>query len=172
MKLRPALLLSLLLVLSGPAASATVREIGATELRKIVSAGGTLSLKSVVASLNASTGAEPIEARAFALDGVFYRIVLKRPDGTLISIIIDAQTGQQVKSNSGVGKLVGEAAGKPADKSIKGKSQSATEKDAGKSGEKGEGGGGGKGSGGSGGSGGGGSGGGGGGGSGGGGGKG
>lgn len=145
MKLRPALLVSLLLVLSGPAASSTVREIGAQELRKIVDAGGTLSLKSVVASLNASTGAQPIEARAFELNGVFYRIVLKRPDGTLISIIIDASTGRQVKLNSEVGKLVAGAADKPADKSVKGKRQSATEKEKGKSGEKGGGGSGGKG---------------------------
>jgi hypothetical protein len=152
MMLRPALLLSLLLVLSGPAASSTVREIGAPELRKIVRAGGTLSLKSVVASLNATTGAQPIEARAFELDGVFYRIVLKRPDGTLISIIIDAQTGRQVMSNSGVGKLVVEAAGKSAEKSIKGKSQSSGAKDNGKAGENGGGSGGGGGGGGGGGS--------------------
>ena len=78
MKPRHALLLAVLLALAGPVSGATAREVSASELRQIVSAGGMLSLKAVVASVASSTGAEPIEARAFELDDIYYRVVLKR----------------------------------------------------------------------------------------------
>lgn len=124
---RSALLLPVLLALAGPVAGQSVREIGASELRKIVNAGETLSLKSVVASVAAATGAEPIEARAFELDGVYYRIVLKQPDGSLISIVIDAGTGKQVRANSAIGRELKKAASASGGKSAKGKSATAGE---------------------------------------------
>lgn len=125
MKPGATLLMSVLLALAGTVAGAAIREISQSDLRRIVSAGEAIGLRSVVASVAAATGAEPIEARAFELDGVYYRIVLKRSDGSLVSVIIDAATGQQVKSASPVGRQVSGAAGKSAEKSTKGKSATA-----------------------------------------------
>lgn len=122
MKYAWVLFLGVLLVLSGPLHALTVREIGAAELRKIVSAGQTVSLKAAVTAVAAATKAEPIEARAFEADGIFYRIVLKRSDGTLISVIIDALTGEQVKAGSAIGQEVSAAA---TSKGSKGKSATA-----------------------------------------------
>lgn len=122
---RHALLLAVLLALAGPVSGATAREVSASELRKIVSAGGMLSLKAVVASVASSTGAEPIEARAFELDDIYYRVVLKRANGSLISVVINAQTGEQVGANSSVGRQVREAATQTDGKAKKGKSATA-----------------------------------------------
>jgi uncharacterized membrane protein YgcG len=122
MKYAWVLFVGVLLVLTGPAMAVTVREIGASELRKIVSAGDTISLKAAVAAVAKSVQADPIEARAFEADGIFYRIVLKQADGTLISVIIDAKTGAQVKSGSAIGKEVSAAA---SEKGSKGKSATA-----------------------------------------------
>lgn len=105
----------------GPAFAEPIREVGQAELRKIVTAGGILSLKTAVKAVADSTGAEPIEARAFLADGVVYRMVLKREDGSLFSVIIDATSGRQVPSKSAVGKLVSDAA------TVRAKGKSATE---------------------------------------------
>lgn len=104
------LLVALLLCTAGPALSEPVRELGTAELRQIVRSGGIMSLKSAVAAVAASTAAEPIEARAFLADGVIYRMVFKRPDGTLFSVILDARTGRSVPAGSSVGKQVAQAA--------------------------------------------------------------
>jgi hypothetical protein len=122
MKSASVLLFSIMLTLAVPALGATVREIGAAELRRIAGAGQTISLKRVIDSVAKSTSAEPIEARAFDAGDVFYRIVLKRPDGSLISVIINAVTGEQVRKDSAIGRQVSDAA---ANGGSKGKSQAA-----------------------------------------------
>lgn len=111
------LLVALLLCTAGPALAEPVRELGTAELRQIVRSGGIMSLKSAVAAVAASTAAEPIEARAFLADGVIYRMVFKRPDGTLFSVILDARTGRSVPAGSSVGKQVAQAAEARAGKS-------------------------------------------------------
>jgi hypothetical protein len=122
-----------MLSVAWPGHAATVRELGSAELRSIVSSGKTISLKRVVASVAHSTQSEPIEARAFDAGGVFYRIVLKRQDGMLISVIIDAATGEQVKADSAIGKTVTQAATDTStSKAAKGKSATAGENSQGK----------------------------------------
>jgi phage baseplate assembly protein gpV len=95
---------------AGPVLAEKLREISAPELRQIVAAGNTISLKRAIDSVVKATKGEPLEARAFQADGIFYRIVLKKPDGTLFSVIINAVTGEQVTKNSSIGKQVTAAA--------------------------------------------------------------
>lgn len=126
MRVVPHILLVALLALSGPALAATVREMSGSELRKIVNAGQAVSLKRAIDAVTKSLGGEPIEARAFDADGVFYRIVMKQKNGTLVSIIIDAETGREVSKNSSLGKDISAAASTASDgKTSKGKSQTA-----------------------------------------------
>jgi hypothetical protein len=136
------ILVGMLLAFTGPAMADTAREIGAAELRKMVKAGETISLKSLVTSVARSTEAEPIEARAFYTDGVFYRVVMKRPDGTLISMVFDATNGKQITPTSSVGKKVRDAAvANMAGKTSKGKGQPAGGTGKGNAGGNGKGGG-------------------------------
>ncbi len=92
-----------------PASAATMREIKASELRKIVSAGQTMSVKRAIASAVKATGGEPVEVRAFQADDVFYRIVLKAADGSLVSYIVNASTGDRVAKGSAVERQVSAA---------------------------------------------------------------
>ena len=105
-----ALLCLALFALTNPVLGATLRELDGAELRRVVREDDLLGLKQVIASLARQTGGEPVEARAFASDGVFYRVVLKTSDGSLISIIIDARTGEQVAKGSALGKEIVAAA--------------------------------------------------------------
>ena len=129
MKLARTIVLASILALASPSLAATVRELDAAELRQAARSGDLISLKQVIEAVAKSTGGEPIEARAFAVEDVFYRIVLKKPDGSVISIIINARTGEQVGKNSAIGRDLAAAAeagkGKGKDKSAKNKSDKA-----------------------------------------------
>lgn len=145
MKLGRSLLLVSMLALAGPSLAATVRELDASELRQAGRSGDLLSLKRVIESVAKSTGGEPIEARAFEVGDIFYRIVLKKANGSVISVIINARTGEQVSKNSAVGRDLAKAAEGGKGKGNKGKSETAGSngKAGGNSGGKGSGGGGG-----------------------------
>jgi hypothetical protein len=123
MKIAHAVILLTMLALSNPGQAATVRELDAAELRQAARAGDIISLKRVIEAVTTSTGGEPLEARAFEIDELYYRIVMKRPNGTIVSVIINARTGEQVSKGSSVGRQVASAA-ETGSKS-KGKSQTA-----------------------------------------------
>lgn len=129
------LLLVTLVALSGPGQAATVRELGAAELRQAVGSGTVLSPKRVIDAVVRANGGEPIEARAFDAGGLYYRIVLKKPDGAIVSVIIDASTGTEVPKDSAIGTEVSAAA----EKGAKSKGKSATAGSNGKANGKGNG---------------------------------
>jgi hypothetical protein len=130
MLLRSVTLCIALLGLAGPSLASSMRELDGADLRRVVREEGMISLKEVIQSLSRQTGGEPVEARAFQDESVFYRIVLKMVDGSVISIIIDAKTGEQVPKGSAIGKDVA-AAVKSGASSKGGKSDAAKSKTAG-----------------------------------------
>jgi len=125
MKLGRSILLMTILAVASPSLAATVRELDASELRQAARSGDVLSLKRVIESVAKSTGGEPIEARAFEVDDIFYRIVLKKANGSVISVIINARTGEQVGKNSAIGRDLAKAAEGGKGKGNKSKSQTA-----------------------------------------------
>lgn len=126
MKLARTIALLSMLAIAGPSFAATMRELDSSELRQITRGGEIMTLKRVIDSVAKSTGGEPIEARAFQLEDVFYRIVLKKANGSVISIIVNARTGQQIGKNTAIGRQLAAAAdAKGKGKGNKGKSQTA-----------------------------------------------
>jgi hypothetical protein len=125
MNLGRTILLVTMLAAASPSLAATVRELDASELRQAARSGDLLSLKRVIDSVAKSTGGEPIEARAFEVGDIFYRIVLKKANGSVISVIINARTGEQVGKNSAIGRDLAKAAEGGKGKGNKGKSQTA-----------------------------------------------
>ena len=95
---------------SSPSLASSAREMGQSELRQIAKSGGTISMKDTLSSVSDSLHATVVEARAFNADGVYYRLVLKRSNGKLISVIINAQNGRQVSPKSFKGRQVVAAA--------------------------------------------------------------
>ncbi|WP_171241270.1 PepSY domain-containing protein [Ruegeria sp. HKCCA5491] len=98
---------SLLLVGEGDAAP---RELKHSELRKVTRSGGAIRLKNVIKGVEKIIGGTPVDARAFQADGVYYRILVKKPNGSIISVIVDAKTGVVVPNKSRVGQQIKEAA--------------------------------------------------------------
>lgn len=89
-----------------PSFASSAHEMEQSELRQIARSGRTISMKATLSSVSNSLHAKVVEARAFNAGGIYYRLVLKRSNGKLVSVIIDAQTGRQVPSKSSVGRQV------------------------------------------------------------------
>jgi hypothetical protein len=95
--------------LTGEAYGAT-RELNQSELRRASITGKTIGLKRAIDSVAASVGGTAVEARAFKSDDVFYRILVKKPTGRIVSVIVNARTGTLVSNKSSVGRQISAAA--------------------------------------------------------------
>lgn len=96
--------------LTGPALASSAREMGQSELRQVANSGKTVSLKATLNSVSKSLQASVLDARAYDAGGIYYRLVLKRTNGELVSVIINAQNGRHVAPSSIVGQDVTAAA--------------------------------------------------------------
>ncbi len=100
-------LLTLFLTEEGNAAA---RELKQSELRRATMTGGAIRLKRVIKGVEKVFGGTPVDARAFEADKVYYRILVKKPNGKIISVIVDAETGVVVPNRSSIGRQISEAA--------------------------------------------------------------
>ncbi len=100
-------LLSFLQVEEGNAAP---REMKQSELRKATTSGSAIRLRKVIRGVEKLYGGTPVDARAFQTDKVYYRILVKKPNGTIISVIVNAQTGVVVSNRSSIGRQISKAA--------------------------------------------------------------
>jgi hypothetical protein len=80
--------------------AASIREIGPTELRHAVTSGQTVGLVEVFDTIKANFDGEPVEFRAFDAGNAYYRVLLMSADGRVQSIVIDAENGDIVPSNT------------------------------------------------------------------------
>ncbi len=91
-------------------ADAQVRELERSELRENVRSGKSMSMSRLMGVIAARTDAQVVDVRGFEADGIFYRVLLKRPDGKLSVAIVDARTGRFMSGRSNVAKDVMAAA--------------------------------------------------------------
>ncbi len=100
----------LLVALPSGEAAAQTRELKQGELRKATLTGGTIRLKRVIKGVEKAYGGTPVDARAFQADQIYYRILVKKPDGKIVSVIVNAQTGTVVSNRSSVGRQISKVA--------------------------------------------------------------
>ncbi|WP_217360551.1 PepSY domain-containing protein [Ruegeria atlantica] len=105
---------------------AAVRELKQSELRKVTTTGSTIRLKRVLKGVEKVFGGTPVDARAFQTDKVYYRILVKKPNGKIISVIVNAQTGVVVPNRSNIGRQISNAAKSTSGNSAKSNTQSQT----------------------------------------------
>ena len=86
--------------LSGTALAEIPREIGQKELRRTIDAGQSLDLLRVMSIVGRATQGEAVDVRLFEMDGLFYRVVIVQPSGRLVSLVMDARTGDLLPSSS------------------------------------------------------------------------
>jgi hypothetical protein len=89
---------------------AEVRELSGAELRASVATGESQSLSSIIEMVGRRVEGELVDARAYEVGGVYYRILLKTPDGKLVSAIVDARSGAFMSGRSSVARDLAQAA--------------------------------------------------------------
>jgi hypothetical protein len=102
MRFRRVLCLAGLAAAAATAAPAEVRELSGAELRDSVAAGQSRPLGPIVEMVGRQVEGEFVDARAYDADGIYYRILIRTPDGKLASVIVDARTGGFVSARSDV----------------------------------------------------------------------
>ncbi len=110
-------------------ADAQVRELERSELRENVRSGKSMSMSRLLGAIAARVDAEVVDVRGFEAGGIYYRVLLKRPNGKLSVAIVDARTGRFMSGRSDVAKDVMAAARENNGKG-KGKSRSAARSNA------------------------------------------
>ncbi len=115
---------------------AAARELKQSELRKATTSGSAIRLNKVIKGVEKVFGGTPVDARAFQADKLYYRILVKKPNGKIISVIVNAQTGVVVSNRSSVGRQISEAARSASDNSVNANSRG-TSANQGNSGNKG-----------------------------------
>ncbi|WP_217361244.1 PepSY domain-containing protein [Ruegeria arenilitoris] len=104
------ILACLLSLLVAGDAHADAQELRQSELRKATTSGQAIRLNRVIKGVERVFGGTPVDARAFKTDEIFYRILVKKPDGVIQSVIVNAKTGIVVSNRSSVGRQISRAA--------------------------------------------------------------
>lgn len=90
------------------------REIGQTELRSRVSSGKSMSVNRILSRMRNRIDGEIIDVRAFDVNGVYYRMMIMKPNGRIGSLVVSGETGRAVPASSKISAAV-EAAAKSSD---------------------------------------------------------
>lgn len=77
-----------------------IREIGQTELRLNVTSGKSVGMGQVLSTVHDRFDGDAVDVRAFEAGRVYYRILVRRTDGRIHSVVIEAQSGALVSPES------------------------------------------------------------------------
>ena len=89
---------------------ADVRELPRDEIRASVRSGESMSLRQLKRVISTRVEGELVDVRAFEADGIVYRVLIKKSDGTLAVAVVDASSGRFLSGRSEVAKDVMAAA--------------------------------------------------------------
>lgn len=108
MKMKPATyVLASVLLLMPLTGSAEVVELSQNQLRALVTQNQVHSAETIATGSVARFGGAVMDIRGFLSDGkMTYRLLLQRNDGSVIEVMIDGQSGQQVTHASAMGQVV------------------------------------------------------------------
>lgn len=87
----------------GPALS---RELAQEELRRFAASGRGVDLHGILEMVGREVGGETVDVRAFDVGGVHYRILVKRPNGEVVGVVVEARSGRFVSPNSRVARAI------------------------------------------------------------------
>lgn len=100
-------MLAVLLAAGQSALAAPLHEVSPSELRRHVDRGHSRPLRGILDQVGKSVGGRALDVRAFADDQLYYRVVLMLPDGKLVSVVVNAETGQTMGRNSTTARAIG-----------------------------------------------------------------
>jgi hypothetical protein len=101
----------LLALLSGlPSASWADHELSRAELRRAISAGSAIPFGDLQRRVESRMGGEIVDVGLYRLDELYYRVLVRQPNGRMVSAVIEAQRGDFLPVSSETAKAVQDAA--------------------------------------------------------------
>ncbi|WP_194295006.1 PepSY domain-containing protein [Profundibacter amoris] len=86
------------------------QELTPHQIRQAVSDGRSVSFGKIARTIQNRTKGEIMDVRAFENDGIYYRVLISRPNGNLASVVVDAATGRLLSTTSPKSRAVQKAA--------------------------------------------------------------
>ena len=93
----------------GHPAVAELRELSQSELRRSVQNGQSVSLSRIMSRVSSAIDGEIVDVRAFQDGQIYYRVLIKQPNGRLGSVILEARSGQFMRANSSIAREIVDA---------------------------------------------------------------
>ena len=93
-----------------PARAAPPHEMSRAELRDAISAGQLVNPRQAMETVQQWEKGQSLDIRAFSAHGVYYRVLVKRPDGQLVVVVLNARTGHALPPTSTTAQEVNDAA--------------------------------------------------------------
>lgn len=110
MRVRYTLALLPALLLASPLLGESVRELSRLELRQLLDSGAAEDPRRAMKTAQGQAGGEVLDIRAFQGNAVYYRILVKKLDGQVVSIVVDAMSGVLLAASSSSASSVNAAA--------------------------------------------------------------
>lgn len=86
----------LLAVVAAPQAHGEARELSQSEVRSLVAEGQAKGLAVILGTVGKRINGQTLDARAFDVDGLIYRISIMLADGRIANVYVDGVTGEFV----------------------------------------------------------------------------
>lgn len=101
-----------------PVLAEPVSELSHLDLRRLLAAQAAEDPRQAMALAQRTTGGEVLDIRAFQGKAVYYRVLVKNPNGQVVSIVVDAQSGALLEASSSIASNVNAAASSVASESV------------------------------------------------------
>lgn len=84
---------ALVVFVAGAQVDAREREVARADLRRAIEDGRALPFSSLQATVEDRMDGRLVDVALFDLDDLFYRVLVRQPDGRLVSAVLDARSG-------------------------------------------------------------------------------
>jgi hypothetical protein len=110
MRASSALALFSALLLGCPSHGEPVTELSRTDLRQLLESGAAEDPRRAISTAQGQASGEILDIRAFQGSALYYRVLVKKPDGQVVSIVINANSGSLLEPSSLLASSVNAAA--------------------------------------------------------------
>lgn len=87
--------------------AAQVVELPQEKMRQLVAQSQVLNAQSIISYAKAVETGDVIDIRGFsANDRMTYRLLIQRPNGTIVEVLFDGQSGQRIQQSTRLGQIV------------------------------------------------------------------
>ncbi len=118
MRVRLVLAIICTVLTAPPLFAEPVSELSHPDLRRLLASGAAEDPRQAITLARQAVGGDVLDIRAFQGKAVYYRVLVKNPDGQVVSVVVDAQSGALLAASSSIASSVNAAASSVASEGV------------------------------------------------------